>query len=262
MIKEDMNIGYIRSNCLSKISHLFEGKSITQFVIARSRQEKKKMATPYSWENIQASGLRTYQINWNMWKKHSSWPIVIKRLGEQKTKFQFKDFVVEKIEVRYDDPELVSLVNHKIAWWEDKQGLSKKSEPLSSDTQLYITYANSPLAYTNLDGWSADTVKMLNLGAVKLLGFKNGVLDIKHIATVQKRRYNQFEDLDILIHNEYIIRRILKHLKTDRWFQLPEVRETIDKETGENPYPGAFRTYTWKQGFGKWAFVKDTEIKS
>ena len=261
MNKEYMCIGYIRSPCLSKVAHLFEGKPITQFCITRSEQDVKKLdGDSPTWEDYKIRALVGYGINWNAWKGHSSWPQVLNRLNTIKTKHHFKDFIVNKIECGMQDKTLIKYMNEIIEKKLISAGIGNKFKAFPENTWVYPTFKNYPLARTTINGWKADIIRDINLNSIVNMGFKKSVLDIIHIETDQKKKYNKIEDLSFLIHNEKIVECILKNLDKTKWFELPGVLDTIDKNTGDHPYPGAIRTYEKGSGI-TWKFLNDREVR-
>lgn len=251
MKQEYLNIGYIRSNCLSKVASCIDELPTTQFSISRSRQEKKKIDFRYRWLQYSLLGKGDFQINWNIWRDKVPFNIVLEKLTEFKNKYHFEDFVINKIEVGIDDKQLVKLINKHFEEANEKKQFDK-------DTRFYITFINKPVAYNIIDGWDAKVVKDINLNAIVNLKFKRGVLDLSHIESEEKKKKKIPEDINWLIDEKDVIWQILSHLKTDRWFQFPEVQKHF--VNGHHPYPGAIRNYERKHGFSKWSFNKEEEV--
>lgn len=252
MNHEYMSIGYIRTNCLSKVAHLIDQLPKTKFGIARSQQDKKKVDSKYRWLNFTITGTGNFLINWDIWKDRTPFQNVLNELSNFKQKYHFEDFVVNKIEVGIDDPKLVKSINEILEENNIKNLYDEK-------TRFYVTFTNNPLAYNIINGWDGKIITKINLNAIVNLKFKRGVLDINHIESEQKKNTKQPEDIDFILHEKEISRQILSKLNTDRWYQFPEVKECINPDTGEHPKPGSIRTYE-RKSTSRWTFISDEEV--
>src|SRR4030042_2234195 len=239
MKNEYMSIGYIRTNCLSKVSHLVDGFPTTKFSIARSQQDRKKVDSKYRWLNFTITGTGNFLINWDIWKDKTPFQNVLNELSNFKQKYHYDDFVVNRIEIGIDDPQLVKMINKVL---ED----NNTKNPYDSKTRFYVLFTNNPLAYDVINGWDAKIITKINLNAIINLKFKRGTLDINHIESERKKQNKEHEDIDFVLHEKEISKQILSKLNTDRWDNFPEVKECITPETGEHPKPGAVRTYERK----------------
>lgn len=252
MKHEYMSIGYIRTNCLSKIAHLIDDLPKTKFSIARSQQEKKKVESKYRWLNFTITGKGNFLINWDIWRDKTSFQTVLNELSKFKQKYHYDDFVVNKIEIGIDDPKLVRSINKTL-----EENNFKNLYP--ENTRFYITFSNNPVAYDVINGWDAKIITKINLNAIVNLKFKRGVLDLTHIESDRKRKENVNENIDFVLNEKKIARQILSKLDTKRWFEFPEVKKCINPETGEIPRPGSIRTYE-RKSTSRWAFVSDEEV--
>lgn len=252
MKNEYMSIGYIRTNCLSKIAHLINDLPKTKFSIARSQQDKKKVDSKYRWLNFTITGTGNFNINWDIWRDKTPFQTVLNELSNFQQKYHYEDFVVNKIEIGIDDIALTQKIN-KILELNNIKKLYKEN------TRFYITFMNNPLAYDTINGWDAKIIKKINLNAIINQKFKRGTLDLTHIESDIKRKFKQNENIDFVLHEKEIIRHILSKLNTNRWDNSPEVKECINPETGEHPKPGAIRTYERKSS-SRWAFISDEEV--
>jgi len=254
--KEYMSIGYIRSNCLSKVASLINDLPTTQFAVARTHQEKKKLdKNNYIWLQYNLRGIGDFQIKWNIWKHKTPFQTVLNQLSNFKNQYHFEDFVVNKFEIGIDDENLVEIINKKMNEVNEKKRFS-------SSTRFYITFTNKPIANDVINGWDAKVARDINLNAIVNLGFKRGVLDITHLESQEKKdNKKKNENIDFLIHEKEILENILGHLDTKKWFTFPEVIENFNPENGHHPYPGAVRTYERRHGFSKWAFITDEEVR-
>lgn len=250
MKKEYLSIGYIRSNCLSKVASCIDDLPKTQFYISRSKQEKKIIDTDYKWLRYNLMGKGDFQITWNIWRDKTPFDTVLKQLAEFKRKYHFDDFVVNKIEVGIDSKHLVDVINKHLSEQNERQ--------FKEDTRFYVTFTNKPIANDAINGWDAKIVKDINLSAIVNLKFKRGVLDLTNIESERKKTKNISENITWLKNEKDVIWEILSHLKTDRWFQFPEVRKNV--VGGHHPYPGAIRTYEQTSGLTKWTFTNDEEV--
>ena len=252
-------IGYIRTNCFNKIAELIRNLELTALKVERSEQEETDEIKPCGYIVIKGTQRARLRMDWD-WKRHGvPWGSAYKQLLELKNKYGLADFVIEKMQIGLDDSKLVDLINREIKYWEEGQGLVKKSPELKSDVRIYINFANTPLAYTTLNGWDSDIIRDINLEELQNLGFKKGVLDMVHITTDRKIIYGETENLNILIQNADIIKQIMKHFNTDVWYQLPGIRK-IEREKGKAPTPCAIRTYEMQKG-EKFVFIRDEEIR-
>ena len=249
MKHEYLNIGYIRSNCLSKVASCIDDLPKTQFSISRSRQEKKKLNSQYRWLQYNLIGKGDFQINWNVWRDKTPFTSVLQQLTEFKNKYHFEDFVINKIEVGIDDSTLVRLINNHV---------QEPDKLFTTNTRFYVTFSNKPIAYDIINGWDAKIVNDINLNAIVNLKFKRGVLDITNIESEEKKKKKTSEDINWVLHEKDVVQRILSHLKTDRWFEFPEIKKHF--VNGHHPYPGAIRTYERKHGFSKWSFIGEEEV--
>jgi len=250
--REYMSIGYIRSNCLSKVGACVDDLPKTQFSISRSRQEKKKINSDYRWLQYNLLGKGDFQINWNIWRDKVPFEKVLSQLTKFKNQYHFEDFVVNRIEVGINDNVLVKLINKHLS------DLNEKKE-FDEQTRFYVTFVNKPIANDLLNGWDAKVVNDINLSAIVNLKFKRAVLDLTHIESEQKKKEPKtVEDITFLVNEKDVIQQILSHLKADRWFQFPEVQKHF--VNGHHPYPGSVRTYERKYGFSKWSFISDEEV--
>lgn len=253
MKNEYMCIGYLRTNCLSKLAHLIDPFPKTKFSISRSQQEKKKGDTKYRWLNFTITGTGCFNINWDAWRDKTSFQTVLNELTKFQEKYHYDDFVVNKVELGIDDPKLVELINDCL-----KENGYKNL--YSSNTRFYVTFSNNPLAYDTINGWDAKIITKINLNAIVNLKFKRGTLDLVHIESDKRKARQQQEDIDFVLHDsKKIIKHILSHIDASRWYQFPEVKECINENTGEHPKPGAIRTYE-KRSSNKWAFISDEEV--
>ena len=148
----------------------------------------------------------------------------------------------------------MKLINRHLS--EQNQG-----QQFKEDTRFYVTFANKLIAkdvINGINGWDAKIVKDINLNAIVNLKFKTGVLDLINIESEQKKRTKTSENISWVKNEKDVIWEILSHLKTERWFEFPEVKKNMVGE--HHPYPGAIRTYEQKHGFSKWAFTNDEEV--
>lgn len=242
--KRYMSIGYIRSNCLSKVACLIDHLPKTQFHISRTQQENKKINTNFPWLTYELVGKREFSIQWSAWRGHSPFQRVLTELTEFKKKRHIDDFTVGLIEVGIDDPKLVELVNAHLA------------HKFPIDTRFYTSFVNQPLCTDILDGWDASVVREINLNAIVSLHFKRGVLDLKHIKPSCPCEFN----IDHLLQEKEIIRQILSHLDTKKWFKFHEVETAVDPKTGQHPWPGVIRTYEQTSG-RRWTLVDEEEVR-
>lgn len=253
MIHEYLNIGYIRSNCLSKVASLIDDLPITQFSVARSKQEKKKIETSYKWLSYNLRGSGDFKLNWNIWKDRVPFKTVLSELTKFKSKYRFEDFTISRIEIGIDSDVLVHKINNCLS------NKNKEFIKYKKGTRFYVLFVNRPLSSDIIDGWDAKVVRDINLNAIVNLGFKRGVLDLVGIESdLKKRDAKKIEDIDFVLGEKDIIRLILSKFKTDRWFKFPEVQKHF--VNGHHPYPGAIRTYERTHGHSKWAFSKDEEV--
>jgi len=244
---EYLNIGYIRSSCLSKISVLIDHLPKTQFCISRTYTEKKVETSKYRWLHCQMTGTREFVINWDIWKDKTPFPIVLQQLTEYARKYNFEDFTVNRVEVEIKDEELVEIINKHLA--EEKLG------GLDIDTRIYASFTNKPLAYDVIDSWDAKIVRDVNLDAIRTLKFKRSILDLVGIRTDRKT----MASLVSMTNEKDVVKKILSHLNTTPWFHLPEIMKNIDPRTGKSPYPSSVRTYE-RINAQKWRFVGEEEV--
>ena len=248
-VREYMNIGYIRSNCLSKVAACVDHLPKTQLSISRSRTEKTKFNSDYRWLQSNLLGKVDFKIDWNIWKDKTPFENVVKQIAIFKNKYHFEDFVINKIEVGIDDSFLVNLINNYLS----------KDETFDSDTRFYVTFSNKPVAYDVINGWDAKVVRDINLNAIVNLKFKRGVLDLTKIESEHKKSNpKKIENIISVLNEGDVIDQILSNLKTDRWFKFPEVQQYYVNK--HHPYPGAIRIYERKSGYSKWSFIKEQEV--
>ena len=252
MKSEYMSIGYIRTNCLSKVAHLIDKMPKTKFSIARSQQEKRKVDSKYRWINFTIIGTGSFNITWDIWRDKTSFQTVLNELSKFQEKQHYEDFVVNRIEVGIDDPLLVKMIN-KILEENNVKNI------YDSKTRFYVTFSNNPLAYDVINGWDAKIITKINLNAIVNQKFKRGTLDITHIESDRRKSKSQQEDIDFVLHEKNIAKQILSYLDTTRWYQFPEVKECINPDTNEHPKPGAVRTYE-RKSTSKWSFISDEEV--
>jgi hypothetical protein len=107
------------------------------------------------------------------------------------------------------------------------------------------------LAHGQPNSVDPKPIKQINEIAIKELGFKVAVLDLKEIHTYHKNERNINEVLD---DREIIHKIIREHVDHERWFKLPEVRRVT-----ERTYPGTISTYARRQS-EKWSLVNTEEI--
>jgi hypothetical protein len=239
-----LSIGYIRSNCLSKVACLIDHLPKTQLHINRSRVERKKIDSNYRWLTYTLEGKAEFDISWSVWKDKVPFQTVLGQLGLYKQKYHLDDFVVGRLEVGITDQKLTELINRHLG------------HKFKDGTQFFVTFVNKPLCTDTLDGWDADIIREINHNAIVNLKFKRGVLDINSIVAVPSLDFN----FDQVLHEKEIIRQILSHLDTKKWFKFPEVEQAIDPRSNQHPYPGVIRTYEQLSG-KKWVFLKEEEVR-
>lgn len=241
-IREYMEVGYIRSNCLNKTVGLLKGTTVTALKIQRSQQEKGKRDSPYPWISYHIAGIGNFVLDWDLWFNKTSFDNVIKILSEFKMKYKLSDFVVEKITIGIRDQRLVDMIND-----------NQKTKKSVSAEQVFVTFRNTPLAYTTLmlDGQS-DLIQKINLNAIVNLKFKKGVLDLKSVSIMDGSKMTYYESM---LNSSEFIEQVLHNLDTADWYNLPEI-----KSIPTHPSPCAIRTYEMKEG-KKWAFLKDRDVK-
>jgi len=252
MISEYLSIGYIRTNCLSKVAHLIDKMPKTKFSIARSQQEKRKVDSKYRWLNFMIIGTGSFNITWDIWRDKIPFQTVLNELSKFQAKHHFEDFVVNRIEVGIDDPSLVKMVNKTLE-------VNNIKDFYESKTRFYVTFSNNPLAYDAINGWDAKIITDINLNAIINQKFKRGTLDITHIESDRRKKKSQQENINFVVHEKEIAKQILSYLDTVRWYSFPEVNESINPDTGKRPKPGAIRTYE-RKSTSKWSFVSDEEV--
>lgn len=244
--QEYRTIGYIRSNCLSKIAPLVDHLPKTQFNVFRSFMERRMQEAKYSWCKCMIHATKVMDMNWSAWRDQEEFAIVLKELTAMKMKHHFEDFTVEKIEVGIDDKELVRMIN---------KHLPENMEKFEDDTRFFVLFRNKPISTDTMNGWDVKAITKINLNAYVNLKFKKGVMDLTGIKT----GIGTTQDLTFLANEKEVIKQILSHLKVDVWFSLPEVMEILEPKTNHNPYPGAIRTYERKEK-STWSFIADEEV--
>jgi hypothetical protein len=241
---EYLNIGYIRSNCLSKVKYLIEDFPKTRFFVRRSYQDARKEDTGFNWINFQLRAYRDLKIQWDVFKHKESYKKVLDKLTELTNKYNFEDFVVEQFQIVINDNGLKELV--------------MKYEKIPEDVSFLVTFKNNPIAYNELDGWSADVVSTINKQSIKNLYFKKGVLDLVEIELFRDGK-KLGKDLTKLLSEKEIVVRILKNLDRTIWDNLPEIRKIIEDGNLKRLDPGGIRTYEKISGM-KWKFISDEGI--
>jgi hypothetical protein len=238
------SIGYIRSNCLSKVASLIEPLQKTQLHITRSRVERRiENDSKCRWLTYTLEGKSEFDLNWNIWKDRVPFQTVLNKLTFYKQKYNLDDFVVGHIELGIQDPSLIACINRKLA---------HKYPPT---TIFYVTFTNKPISRDVLNGWDADIVREINQKAISNLRFKRGVLDLTEIKSDPDLGIN----LDRVLFDKEVIFKILEHLDTRKWFKLLEI-QALTEETGEKYYPGVIRTYEQSKE-NRWVFVGEEEVK-
>jgi len=241
---EYLSIGYIRSNCLSKVKYLIEDFPKTRFFVRRSYQDARKEDTGFNWINFQLRAYRDLKIQWDVFKHKESYKKVLDKLTELTNKYNFEDFVVEQFQIVINDDGLKELV--------------MKYEKIPEDVSFLVTFKNNPIAYNELDGWSADVVSTINKQSIKNLYFKKGVLDLVEIELFRDGK-KLGRDLTKLLSEKEIVVRILKNLDRTIWDNLPEIRKIIEDGNLKRLDPGGIRTYEKISGM-KWKFISDEGI--
>ena len=241
---EYLSIGYIRSNCLSKVKYLIEDFPKTRFFVRRSYQDARKEDTGFNWINFQLRAYRDLKIQWDVFKHKESYKKVLDKLTELTNKYNFEDFVVEQFQIVINDDGLKELV--------------MKYEKIPEDVSFLVTFKNNPIAYNELDGWSADVVSTINRQSIKNLYFKKGVLDLVEIELFRDGK-KLGRDLTKLLSEKEIVVRILKNLDRTIWDNLPEIRKIIEDGNLKRLDPGGIRTYEKISGM-KWKFISDEGI--
>lgn len=242
--KEHYCIGYIRSNCLSKVKYLIEDFPKTRFFVRRSYQDARKEDTGYKWINFQLRAYRDLKIQWDVFKSGVSYKIMLDKLTELTNKYNFEDFVVEQFQIIIEDNGLIELV--------------RKHMQIPDGISFLVTFRNNPLAHNELDGWSADVVTTINKQSIKNLYFKKGVLDLVEVELFKDGK-KLGKDITTLLAEKEIIIRILKNLDRTIWDNLPEIKKIIEVSKIGRLDPGGVRTYEKIPGL-KWKFVSDEGV--
>lgn len=242
--KEYLCIGYIRSNCLSKVKYLIEDFPKTRFFVRRSYQDARKEDTGFKWINFQLRAYRDLKIQWDVFKHKVSYKIMLDKLTELTNKYNFEDFVVEQFQIILDDNGLKELV--------------RKYVEIPEAVCFLVTFRNNPIAYNELDGWSADIVSTINKQSIKNLYFKKGVLDLVNVELFKDGK-KLGRDLTKLLSEKEIVVRILKNLDRKVWDNLPEIKKILEEGEINRLDPGGIRTYEKISGM-KWKFVSDEGI--
>ena len=247
MKKEYKSVGYLRTNCWNKISYLFEGKNVTELSLLRSyskvTEQKEPGITDYPWIKIFLRHKGEIKLKWSFWRDRTLFLTVVQTISKAKAKYDFRDFVVESIQVGIKDKELTKLINGVI------KETKVKPRFISPEVELFVTYNTTALSFSKLDSINMKPIKKINELAYTLMGFKSAVLDIEHIKPLGG------ENLDYVLNNTGVLKRIIEQVNTKHWFELPEV-STLE----EKVYPGAIRTYE-RGETTKWTLVKDEEVK-
>ena len=242
--KEYLCIGYIRSNCLSKVKFLIEDFPKTRFFVRRSYQDARKEDTGFKWINFQLRAYRDLKIQWDVFKHKVSYKTMLDKLTELTNKYNFEDFVVEQFQIIIDDNGLKELV--------------RKHVEIPEDVSFLVTFRNNPIAYNELDGWSADVVTTINKQSIKNLYFKKGVLDLVGVELFKDGK-KLGRDLTKLLNEKEIVVRILKNLDRKIWDELPKIKKILEEGKLSRLDPGGVRTYEKISGM-KWKFVSDEGI--
>lgn len=251
--------GLLMTNVLSKGIYLVEGRTLTGLSLERGEQVETETKTEYPWLKVRTSRTDTLVMNWNIWKHRTPAEVVLNTVADLKTHFLFKDFLIKKIEVGMDDRILVGMMNDFVKKWQEGEGQIKKSNPLPLDTRVYTKYVHQPLPYNTDDKLSRNLHK-INLSSIKKFHFPDGVLELKHLATERKKKYGEREDIDFLLTDKDIVKRILLNIRTEKWDKYPEVI-AIQDEKGRHPAPAVVRTEEKKRS-NQWVFKKDEEVRS
>lgn len=244
-----MSIGYLRTCCWSKVQYLFEGMPITKLHLKRTRYERGKKGvidSPHPWLRLFLYGTATIEMDWDFFKHKVPYSIAIRDFTElqRKNDLFFEDFVIGRIEIAIEDETLTAMINKAVK--------ERNILEFSSGTRFYVMYKNAPVAYSVMDGVNIKKIRDINSIAIKELGFKLGVLDLKEIHTYTKER----EEFNFVLEDEDIIRRVIReHINHGRWFELSEVNQLKEKT-----YPGALRAYE-RRSTDKWALVREEEIR-
>lgn len=243
-VTEVMHIGYLKTNCWSKVQHLFGNQVVTKLALKRSRSEKDIRERPHPWLQVYIYATGHLAMDWDFWKHKVPYKLARKELDSLIEQNLFRDCVVEKIEIGLNhDEDLVEMINNR---------LKDKGIKYPLDTQFYVTYKNSPLAYSQPNSINVKPIRQINEIAITELGFKLAVLDLKEIHSYSKGE----KDISKLLDDRDIILRIIReHIDHDRWFQLPEVKQVHGKT-----YPGSIRTYERRRS-DTWSLVNDEEIR-
>jgi hypothetical protein len=242
---EYLSIGYIRSNCLSKVKFLIEELPNTRFYVSRSYTYAKKEDTGLPWMNFSLRAYRDLKFQWDVFK-HNKWSyqLVLNKLNEMTAKYNFEDFVVEQFQVVISDNTLDAMVRKYV---EVPEGVS-----------YLATFRNNPIAYNELDGWSAEVVSTINKQSIKNLYFKKGVLDLVELGLFKDGKKVGI-DLTKLLGEKEIVVRVLKNLDRKVWDELPEIKKIVEEGKIGRLDPGGVRTYEKISGM-KWKFISDEGV--
>lgn len=250
MREEELEIGYIRSNCLNKTIDLFKGKNIAGLTIERGQQERGWTDSPYPWIKYYLAGTGHFVLDWDIWRYSTPFEAVITTLNQFKANYHFDDFVVEKIEVGLvNDKKLCDIINRLIPINE-----MQKHPSVDENCRIFVTFVNTPLAYTTLalDGQS-ELITKINENAIVNLRFKKGILDLKQVKIERKKK--EFENFGFLVHKTLFIERVLETMNTKEWYTFEEIKILPDK-----PTPCAVRTLEMQED-RRWRCIRDRSIK-
>lgn len=250
--------GILMTNVLSKGFYLVQGIPLTGLSLERSEQTETKTKTEYPFLKIRTTMTDAFVMNWSIWRHRTPAETVLNTVADLKTHFLFKDFLIKKIEVGMDDRVLVGMMNDFVKKWQEGEGQIKKSNPLPLDTRVYVECGHQLLPY-NPDDKLSRILHKINLSSIKNLHIPEGVLELRHLATERKKKYGEKENIDFLLSDKDIVKRILLNIRTERWYQYPEVL-AISDEKGNHPAPTVIRTEEKKRS-NQWVFKKDEEVR-
>lgn len=233
---KEKSIGYIRTNCWSKVSSLFDGKQVTSLKLKRSISATKVHPTGFNCIKISLHQVGKLELDWDCRKNKVSFLNIADEIERLKVKHQFGDFVVEEVQTVFIDETFNNMIS------------ATCGKVVPEGTPFFITFGNTPLSTAPLDSVNREPIRLINSISINMLKFKLGVLDVKKVTS-------EGFDLGYVSSNKQLLRYILTNcIHTGGWFQLPEVAQL-----SENYQPGAIRTYELRTK-NRWVLVKDEEV--
>ena len=262
--KDELVVGYIRSNVFSKVMPMFKDDV---FSLCARRSEQRacdEYDEKEAWVNVSTTTDLDMEVLWDrrMHSKAFSYKDVLSKID----KYNLDDMTVQWVIFSFKSPRIIEILNERIdqdverkcealaqmggeGWKRKVRGLRDSVVELKDSTKLYATFKNHPI-HSELK--SLRYVYDINKHEIEKLHFKAGVLDIIGLNTERHYRYGEKENIEV--KDISITEPILRALDTSKWDVEIEVDGVINR-----PRPCVNRIYK-RDAMEQWVLVSEKEI--